>query len=151
MSDSDSDSDDDLLLGGGPIFNRKRPNRKQSATNTKRVNLLNSLIDEQDERICRQARINETLQKQKEGFVPDEKDLIDSLDSRALASSGREDGTGTDEFGSASKNDVNKIKDEDTPLLDTCTKKVAYDIEDPSYWSKINAMQETGKTALHER
>ena len=159
---SDSDSEDDLL-SGAPIFSRKRPNRKQTATATKRQNLLDSMLTQQDERINRQTRIQETLIKEKEGFVPDEKERIDSLDSvkgkgsasaaaaAAIAAGGNAQSSNSDAFGSAEKKDGKRTSEDLTPPLDTCTKHVTYDFDDPSYWSKIDALKENGNEALHER
>ena len=64
--------------------------------------------------------------------MSDENDLIGTLDSYVLAYLEREDGTCTNEFESVWKNEVNKIKDEHTILIDTYAKKVAYNIKDPS-------------------
>jgi len=106
-SDSDSDSDDSLLLVSFTSttnkHNNKRKqhdttttttttrannNRKQNAAETKRSNLLDEMFLQQEERISRRRRMDETIKKEQEGFIPDQADLIVSL-------AGGDDGIGS--------------------------------------------------------
>ena len=140
---SDSDSDDDLL--DNAVFARKRPSRKETATANKRLNMLDSLLDQQDERINKQTRMNEIIQKQKQGYVPNAKERIDSLEelmgSVAGSGGGSSSGSGQKRAGNESEGT--------TPPLDN--PKNIYDFNDPSYWSKVDAMKQTGAQGLHER
>ena len=153
-SDSDSDSDDDDDFLNVSMFTKKRPSRQQSAKENKRANILDTLCSKQGQLLDRQARMNESIKKEQEGFVPDEKDKIDTLETlademRMGAGAGSGSGSAVKKEWNANANATHN--DDGTPVLDSCSKTVTYDINDPRYWSKIEAMKQNGNKSIHDR
>ena len=130
----DSDSDDSLLAA--PVFAKKRT-RKETAQETKRTNLLDDMFTQQEEQISRRRRMDETIKKEQEGFVPSEEDKM--LSFAGIAANGKEEG---DNSNSNVKLELDGIESTNSSVS---TFKNNFD--DPSYKARLEAIKEKSRKA----
>eukprot|EP00554_Chaetoceros_debilis_P008936 CAMPEP_0194105896 /NCGR_PEP_ID=MMETSP0150-20130528/6015_1 /TAXON_ID=122233 /ORGANISM="Chaetoceros debilis, Strain MM31A-1" /LENGTH=719 /DNA_ID=CAMNT_0038793889 /DNA_START=48 /DNA_END=2204 /DNA_ORIENTATION=+ len=88
---SDSDSDDDSLLGE-EVFT-KRSSRVEKAKETRANNFLDNLANETEERLNRQERMNQMKIEDEKDFIPSEEDNLELNFSRSGNGNGNGNGT----------------------------------------------------------
>jgi hypothetical protein len=130
----DSDSDDSLLAA--PVFAKKRT-RKETAQETKRTNLLDDMFTQQEEQISRRRRMDETIKKEQEGFVPSEEDKM--LSFAGIAANGKEEGNNS--------NSNVKLELDGIESTNSSVSTFKNNFDDPSYKARIEAIKEKSRKA----
>lgn len=133
----DSDSDDSLL--GVPAFTKKRT-RKETAKDTKSTNLLDQMFTQQEERIRRQRRMDDSIKHEQEGFIPNEEDRLLSLGEA-------EDNPGLSvKMEGDTATNANLDSDDNESILSHVPTS-RYNFDDPSYKARLEAIKEKSRKA----
>ena len=133
MSDSDSDSSDDDLLGGGPTFGGAA-SRKEKANEKKHLSFLDDQMSKANERKERKERM---------GSLMAQANASRATAAEAAAGSDSNDGNGqrTDGASPSVASATSSASKKSGGTASNSTKRAmnTYDVDDPEYWERVNA------------
>ena len=133
MSDSDSDSSDDDLLGGGPTFGGAA-SRKEKANEKKHLSFLDDQMSKANERKERKERMGSLMAQANASRAA-------AAEAAAVSDSGDGNGQRTDGASPSVASATSSASKKSGGTASNSTKRAmnTYDVDDPEYWERVNA------------